>query len=526
MLDCWFESGSMPYAQQHYPFENKEHFEANYPADFIAEGLDQTRGWFYTLVVLGAALFDKPPFKHVIVNGLILAENGQKMSKRLKNYPDPLDVVNKYGADALRLFMLGSQVVHAEDLKFSENGIKEVLRNVMIPMWNAYSFFVTYANVDGYEPQAGVPRPQNLSNALDRWILSSCTQMVEELRTELDNYNLQKAANRFARFVDDLTNWYIRRSRRRFWKSTDDNDKQEAYATLHYVLVEFCKAAAPFIPFTTEAIYGNLRTADMPESVHCCDYPEPDAASRDEKLERQMELTMLAVKLGRFLRTQHNLKVRQPLSRVVLLAPDAEGAALMAGTMDIVAEELNVKAIEFGSNEDALVTRSAKANFKVMGKKLGKNMKEAAALVEKLDSATIGSILNGEAYELKLNDGTVFALSSEDLLVQRSEKAGLVVATEGGVTIALDTALTPELEAEGMAREIVSKVQNLRKENGLDVTDRIKLTITGDAEVIKAAQQHEGYIKNEVLAIEMSVTEGCGEVDLNGHAAAISVIRA
>ncbi len=527
VLDCWFESGSMPYAQQHYPFENKAHFEANFPADFIAEGLDQTRGWFYTLVVLGAALFNKPPFKHVVVNGLILAEDGQKMSKRKKNYPDPLDVVNRYGADALRLFMLGSQVVRAEDLKFSENGIKEVLRNVMIPMWNAYSFFVTYANVDGYQPQPGVPAPAKLENALDRWILSSCSQMIEEIRCELDQYNLQKAANRFERFVDDLTNWYIRRSRRRFWKSSDDRDKQEAYATLHHVLVEFCKTAAPFIPFTTEAIYGNLRTPDMPESVHCCDYPEVNAAVRDEALEKQMDLTMTAVKLGRYLRTQHNLKVRQPLARAVLLAPDAQSAELLRGTLDIVGEELNVKSVEIGTDEDALVHRSAKANFKIMGKKLGKNMKAAAALVEKLDSAAIGRIAAGASRELTLPDGTVCALAAEDLIVQRTEKAGLVVATEAGVTIALETALTPELEAEGLARELVSKVQNLRKESGLDVTDRIELAVSGDAAVLAAAETHREYIQSEVLAVAMTLqaTES-GDVELNGHTAAIALNRA
>jgi len=326
--------------------------------------------------------------------------------------------------------------------------------------------------------------------------------------------------------VDDLTNWYIRRSRRRFWKSTDDNDKQEAYATLHYILIEFCKTAAPFIPFTTEAIYGNLRTAGMPESVHCCDYPEADASCRDEQLERQMLLTVTAVKLGRFLRTQHNLKVRQPLSRAVLLAPDAEGAELLKGTLDIISEELNVKNIEFSADEDALVTRSAKANFKVMGKKLGKNMKEAAALVEKLDSAAIGRILSGAGVDLTLADGTVFTLSAEDLLVQRSEKAGLVVATENGVTIALDTALTPELEAEGLARELVSKVQNLRKESGLEVVDRIKLTVVGDAEVVAAAQAYGDYIKNEVLALDMTVSEGSGNVDINGRMADITLIKA
>ena len=527
VLDCWFESGSMPYAQKHYPFENKEHFEANFPADFIAEGLDQTRGWFYTLVVLGAALFDKPAFQHVVVNGLILAENGQKMSKRKKNYPDPMDVIDRYGADALRLFMLGSQVVHAEDLKFSENGIKEVLRNVMIPMWNAYSFFVTYANVDGYTPIAEVPAPHNPANALDRWILSSCSQMVEEIADELDHYNLQKAANRFERFVDDLTNWYIRRSRRRFWKSSDDRDKQEAYATLHYVLLTFCKTAAPFIPFTTEAIYGNLRTPEMPESVHCCDFPSAAGAARDEALEKQMELTMIAVKLGRHLRTQHNLKVRQPLARAVLLAPDAEARKLLEGTLDIIGEELNVKTLDFGADEDALVHRSAKANFKVMGRKLGKNMKEAAALVEQLDSAAVGAIAAGGEYLLKLADGTDFALHAEDILIRRTEKSGMVVATESGVTIALETTLTPELEAEGLAREAVSKVQNLRKESGLAVTDRIRLAIAGDAVLLAAVEAHRDYIAGEVLAVE--VTTRCsdqGTVDLNGHMAEVTLTRA
>lgn len=321
VFDCWFESGSMPYAQQHYPFENKEHFEEHFPADFIAEGLDQTRGWFYTLVVLAAALFDRPPFRNVVVNGLVLAENGQKMSKRLRNYPDPMELIDRCGADALRLFMLGSQVVRAEDLKFSEAGVREVLRGVMIPMWNALAFFTTYANVDHYEPAPGEVRPpEKPANVLDRWILSSASQMVEEIRAELDAYNLQKAANRFSRFIDDLTNWYIRRSRRRFWKSDDDADKKEAYATLHYVLLTFAKTAAPFIPFTTEAIYQVLRTPEMPESVHLCDYPEPDAGCRDEYLERQMAFTMLAVSQGRFLRTANDLKVRQPLARAVIAA--------------------------------------------------------------------------------------------------------------------------------------------------------------------------------------------------------------
>ncbi|MBR4076057.1 MAG: class I tRNA ligase family protein, partial [Lentisphaeria bacterium] len=379
VLDCWFESGAMPYAQMHYPFENKERFEQNFPADFIAEGLDQTRGWFYTLMVLGVCLFGKSPYRNVVVNGLILAEDGQKMSKRKKNYPDPNVVIDLYGADALRLFMLGSQVVRAEDLRFSEAGVKEILRGIMIPMWNALSFFTTYANVDGYDPGKGeVKAPVAPSNVLDRWILSSASQMVEEIRSEMDVYNLQKAANRFSKFIDDLTNWYIRRSRRRFWKSDSDQDKNEAYATLHYVLLTFARTAAPFIPLTTEAIYRALRTEEMPESVHLCDYPTP-ADCRDEYLEEQMALTMTAVSLGRFLRTANNLKVRQPLGRAILAAADAKTREMLEKTSGIIAEELNVKRVEFTADEAELVKRSCKANFKALGSRLGQRYERSGS---------------------------------------------------------------------------------------------------------------------------------------------------
>ncbi|MST95711.1 isoleucine--tRNA ligase [Victivallaceae bacterium BBE-744-WT-12] len=528
VFDCWFESGSMPYARMHYPFENKKQFEEHFPADFIAEGLDQTRGWFYTLVVLASALFDRPPFKNVLVNGLILAENGQKMSKRLKNYPDPMVVVNTYGADALRLFMLGSQVVRAEDLKFSEAGVKEILRGVMIPMWNALSFFTTYANVDGYEPPAGeVQPPAKASNVLDRWILSSASQMVEEIRGELDAYNLQKAANRFSRFIDDLTNWYIRRSRRRFWKSSDDADKREAYRTLHYVLLTFAKTAAPFIPFTTEAIYRTLRTKEMPESVHLCDYPEPNDC-RDEYLEKQMELTMTAVSSGRFLRTANNLKVRQPLAKAVLASPDAASRKMLEETAWIVAEELNVKSVEFSDDEEALVRRSAKANFKVLGSRLGKNMKEAAAKIQALTGREIGDVLAGKPYKLVLADGTEAEITAEDLVVQREEKPGLVAASENGITIALATELTPELEGEGFARELVSKIQNLRKEKGFDVTDRIRVVCLVPEKREAALEANRAYICEETLAVafETGPAENGAEADVNGESCRISVERA
>ena len=528
VFDCWFESGSMPYAQQHYPFENKQHFEENFPADFIAEGLDQTRGWFYTLVVLASALFDQPPFRNVVVNGLVLAENGQKMSKRLRNYPDPMVVIDRYGADALRLFMLGSQVVRAEDLKFSEAGVKEILRGIMIPMWNALSFFTTYASVDHYNPGEGAVRPpKHPSNVLDRWILSSASQMVEEVRAELDAYNLQKAANRFSRFIDDLTNWYIRRSRRRFWKSSDDRDKQEAYATLHYVLLVFAKTAAPFIPFTTEAIYRALRTPSMPESVHLCDYPVPDDC-RDEYLERQMALTMSAVSSGRFLRTAHNLKVRQPLSRAVLVAGSSEARQMLEATASIIAEELNVKNVEFSDDEEALVHRSCKANFKALGSRLGRNMKAAAAKIETFSGREIGEILAGKPQTITLPDGSSAEITASDLVIRREEKPGLVAASEGGVTIALATELTRELEEEGFARELVSRIQGLRRDLMLEVTDRIRIFCRVPEEWRSAVEHYRNYICGETLAVELSAepTAEMQELEINGAACQVAVEQA
>ena len=529
VLDCWFESGSMPYAQKHYPFEDKEHFEQGFPADFIAEGLDQTRGWFYTLVVLAAALFDKPPAKNVVVNGLVLAENGQKMSKRLKNYPDPLDVVNRYGADALRLFLLESQVVRAEDLKFSEDGIREVMRGVMLPIWNSFSFFVTYANVDGWSPSpGGLKAPENPANALDRWILSSLEDMVCEIRAAMDAYQLQRAANRFESFVEDLTNWYIRLSRRRFWKSGNDSDKAEAYATLYYVLITFVKAAAPFIPYMTETIYRSLRTPDMPESVHLCDFSRTGLIRRDPALERQMSLARQAVSLGRFLRTQRNLKVRQPLARAIAVSIDPDARALLEKSRGIVAEELNVKQLEILANEAELVHLSAKANFKKLGARLGARMKEAAAAIAKLSGDEVASLIAGNVCTLTLSGGEKVDLTYEDIIVMRAEKEGICVAAGEGITLALDTTLTDELVREGLARELVSRIQNMRKESGLDVSDRIRVSLTADPEVCAAADAFRSYISGETLAVAVNctateVTDGADTADINGHKCRLAI---
>ncbi len=527
VLDCWFESGSMPYAQHHYPFENREKVEATFPADFIAEGLDQTRGWFYSLMMLSTMLFDKPPYRNVVVNGLVLAEDGRKMSKHLHNYPDPMDVVNQYGADAVRLCMLGSPVVRAEDLKFSENGVREVMRTVIIPLWNAHCFLNTYARVGGWRP-ATTTAPRNPKNELDRWVISRLMATTRDIRDAMDHYDLQKGANRFTGFLDELTNWYIRRSRRRFWKSDNDQDKFEAYQTLHYVLVTFCQLAAPFIPFITEKIYGNLRTDDMPDSVHLCDYPEVDAELLDEALNQRMAHTMAAVKLGHFLRTQSVLKVRQPLAKAVLVSPDAGVRAALSQMSRVIAEELNVKEVELQEDELALVSLSARGNMKVLGPKLGSRMKLVVPLIQKLTPAEITALRKGETLELKAADGTVFPITQEEVVIQRTEKPGMTVANEGDITVALDTRLTDALIQEGWAREIVSKLQNLRKELKFEVADRIRVLYAGPEEFTSALAAQKAYIAAETLAVSLEPGDvsDMAEVELNGVKARFHIEKA
>lgn len=497
VLDCWFESGAMPYAQSHYPFENKEHFESNFPADFICEGLDQTRGWFYTLTVLAAALFESPAFKHVVVNGLVLAADGKKMSKSERNYTDPMQVINNYGADALRLFLTHSAVVKGEDLKYSDEGVREILKTVIIPLWNAYSFFVTYANIDQVKP-AG--RPERPGNPLDVWILSEAERLVLEVTEQLDSYDLQKAIDPIVNFIDVLNNWYIRRSRRRFWRSESDTDKQEAYETLLSVLMKLVTVSAPFIPFVSEEIYQNLRTDSMPESIHLCEYPEYDASLRDFDLEHKMKLTLQAVSLGRSLRSMYNLKVRQPLKAIHIYTIDRKERSILYEMVEIIKDELNVKEVVFRENEGDLVEYSAKANFKVLGKRLGKDMKQAAATISALRAKEIQSLLEGGVLSIEVN-GRSYDITSESVVIQRSEKDNLRVVNEGSLTVALDAELTPELLEEGMVRDLVRGIQNLRKEAGLDVTDRINLGLNGSGAVKAAVENNLDYLLEETLAV-------------------------
>jgi isoleucyl-tRNA synthetase len=504
VLDCWFESGAMPYGQNHYPFENRAHFDAHFPANFISESIDQTRGWFYTLVVLGAALFDKPTFKNVIVSGLILDSEGKKMSKSARNYADPMQVIATYGADAMRLFLVDSAVLKGEDLRFSEAGVKEVVKNVIIPLWNSYSFFVTYANIDGFSAN-GAPRYAADSaagapgNSLDRWILSEAERMVLEVTGQLEAYDLQKAADVFMGFIDLMNNWYIRRSRRRFWRSGNDADKREAYQTLHAALLKLIMTAAPFIPFITEEIYSNIRTPGMPESIHLCDYPVYDEARRDEGLERRMRVTMKTVSMGRSLRTDYALKIRQPLKALHLVTRDPEEKRILAEMEELIKDELNVKSLVFRENEDELVEYRAKANFRTLGKLLGKDMKAAAARIETLSLADIHSILAGTGVEMSVGERS-FTLTSEGVEIQRIEKDNLKVINEGSLTVALDPELTPELIQEGLVRDLVRGIQNLRKDKGLDVTDRIELTLFGAEPVRVAAEHYKDHLLSETLA--------------------------
>ncbi|RMD82659.1 MAG: isoleucine--tRNA ligase, partial [Lentisphaerae bacterium] len=455
VLDCWFESGSMPYAQKHYPFENKSWLDNHFPADFIAEGLDQTRGWFYTLMVLATALFDRPPFRNVIVNGLILAEDGSKMSKRKKNYPDPSEIMEKYGADAMRLYLLSSPVVRAEKLRFSEfkhvitledgsqlqtpDGVMETMRNVLVPFWNAYVFFVTYARVDGWLPPdcASEEPPTAVCNQLDQWILSQIESLVEDVTNALDAYDLQTAGLSFVAFVDNLTNWYIRRSRRRFWKSTNDQDKEQAYQVLYYVLMRFVKTIAPFTPFIADAIYRNLRNEKMPVSVHLCDFPEAVAELRNKELDKQMSEVMTAVNLGHRLRSQHSLRVRQPLRKVVLMSFDESTRQNLQAMQDIIREELNVKEVHIDADEHQLVDLSAKPNFPRLGPKLGRRMKAATSAITNLTLQQIAALQNGESITLDIDDGEPITITFDDIELKRSEKDGLAVANRDQITVAL-----------------------------------------------------------------------------------------
>jgi len=514
VLDCWFESGAMPYAQNHYPFKNKEFFDSHFPSDFISEGLDQTRGWFYTLTVLAAALLKKPAFKNCIVSGLVLASDGKKMSKSLRNYTDPNEVINTFGADALRLFLVHSAVVKADDLRFSDEGVRDVMKSIIIPLWNAYSFFVTYANIDKITASGASEKPVN---PLDEWILSETQTLVEKTGGALEAYDLSRAVDPILRFIDLLNNWYIRRSRRRFWRKDKDSDKLEAYGALYEALKTLIMVAAPFMPFTSDAIWQNLRQGSDPESVHLADFPVPSEKRRNKPLEFRMASVMSAVYIGRALRSQCNIKSRQPLRRAELVTRDNDEKKALVEMADIIREELNVKEIVFSDNEEDLVEYEVKANFRVLGKELGKDMKAAAARIENLSHAEIQSVLEGSSLSIDIQcEGGVRALeiTADKLDIRRNEKANLRVLNEGTLTVGLDTEITRELSMEGDIRDLIRGVQNARKEMGLEVTDRIELYIHGSDSLKEAWDRFNLLAADETLATKTAWTKADGQIEI------------
>jgi len=493
VLDCWFESGSMPYAQIHYPFENKEKFENNFPAEYIAEGLDQTRGWFYTLHVLSNALFGKPAFKNCIVNGIVLAEDGQKMSKRLKNYPDPHYILDNYGADALRFYLMNSPVVKADDMRFSEKGVSDVVRNLILPIWNSYSFFVTYANIDKWDPKFGLPvntatgkKTLGSTNKLDRWIIALLNELTETEIKWMEAYDLQKASNAIYSFVDSLTNWYIRRSRRRFWKSEDDEDKKMAYQTLYIVLTKLCRIIAPFTPFVSEEIYRNLTKE---ESVHLTRYPKPDKEARDPKLMQEMFTAKTIVSLGLASRAKNKIKVRQPLAKVQVALGDQYDKKVLDDQIEIIKEELNVKELELIDNPKDLAETIARPNAKLLGPKYGKDVQK---IIMEAKEGKFKKLDNGN---IKVLD---FELTPDEMEIAYIGKEGTDVETEEGILVALDTKITPELMLEGQARDLVRQIQEMRKSAEYNVDDRIQVAIINAPDGL--IDKFGDYIKAETLA--------------------------
>ncbi|HEX6145632.1 MAG TPA: class I tRNA ligase family protein, partial [Acidimicrobiia bacterium] len=530
VLDGWFESGSMPYGMLHYPFENADRFEAAFPAKFIAEGLDQTRGWFYTLIVLSTALFDKPAFENCVVNGLILAEDGRKMSKSLKNYPDPSGIFEEMGADALRAFLINSPVLRAEPLRFSSDGVAEVVRTVLLPMWNTYSFFTTYAEADGITTSdlAEAPPPGDRPE-MDRWILSVLQSLVAEVNLQMEGYYLYNVVPPILGFIDHLTNWYVRRSRRRFWRARGesgegDADKLAAFATLYEVLTTFIEVLAPVLPFITEHLYQDLvarHRPDAPASVHHRDFPDSDADLIDPGLERAMEVVREVVRLGRNLRKREGHRVRQPLSRLTVLTRDPKVRAAVANHVGVISDELNVKEVITSADEAEMVSLSAKANFRVLGQVLGARMPEVAAGIAALGQDELETLLGGGTLTVAGHQ-----LSQDDVLVDRTPREGTVVETGTDLAVVLDTRVSDDLLLEGLAREIMSRVQRMRRDAGLDVTDRIEMKWwSEDREVRAAFAAHDDLIASELLASSISQSDSPlpAVIDLGDREVAIEI---
>lgn len=510
LIDVWFDSGAMPFAQFHYPFENKEWFESNFPADFICEGIDQTRGWFYTLHAISTMLFENIAYKNLIVNELILDKNGLKMSKSKGNTVDPFALFDKYGADATRWYLVTTSPPWRPTL-FDEEGLVEVQRKFFGTLINTYSFFALYANIDNFEFKEDLV-PYSERPEIDRWIISKMNSLILEYKELMDNYDVTKAARAVSSFViDHLSNWYVRRCRRRFWKSEMNKNKLSAYQTLFECLLNVAKLTSPFAPFISEEIYRNLNTIanrDESISVHLTQFP--DAGYIEKELEEKMEVAQNVVYLTRAMRAKSNLKVRQPLKKIMVVVDNNKRDALKSMS-DVILDEVNIKELVVLDDDAGIVNKSAKANFKSIGPKFGKKVNAVANAIKNFTKDEISSLEKGEVVTLSIGDENV-PIAREDVEIISSEITGWLVESESGVTVAIDTELTQELVNEGLAREFVNRIQNMRKDAGYNVTDRINISVGGDAGLIDAVKQFSEYIAAETLANTVSI-----ESILNGY---------
>lgn len=521
VFDCWFESGSMPYAQLHYPFENKDIFTSKFPADFIAEGIDQTRGWFYTLTVLGAALFDSCAFKNVIVNGLILAEDGRKMSKKLKNYPEPSAIIDKHGADALRFYLLKSAAVRGEDMCFSERDVETSVRQLLLPLWNCYVFFATYANIYKWQPISAAFPVSTLP--VDQWIISCMQKLIFDIEESLEKYHLSNAVESLIEFIESLTNWYIRRNRRRFWEDSNPVDQQIAFSTLYSILYTFAQVIAPFVPFISEEIYQNLRRDEDPISVHLTTFPSYNFSLRKRELEEKTALIQTVVNLGHSLRKEHHIKVRQPLQTAFIVSTDQSIIASLQEQEILIKEELNVKEIRFSQEESQFVTRSIKPNLKTLGKKVGKWLPKLREKIEKLTYEEASACTEEDPISIAI-DSHIFSITPEDLLIRSVVREGIIAQIADNITIALNLELNETLIQEGIARELVNKLNTMRKSLGLQVTDRIAVTIDTTEKVKKSFYFYADYITNEALIADVAFAPCKGSpVDINGESTKIAL---
>jgi isoleucyl-tRNA synthetase len=509
LIDVWFDSGSMPYSQWHYPFENKEQVENQLrKADFIAEGVDQTRGWFYTLHAIATMISDDVAYKNVVSNGLVLDKNGQKMSKRLGNAADPFDTLNKYGADATRWYMV-SNANPWDNLKFDVEGITEVQRKFFGTLYNTYSFFSLYANVDKFTyKETDIPlkeRPE-----IDRWILSELNTLIKETTAFYEDYEPTKAARAITTFVtENLSNWYVRLCRRRFWKGTYEQDKIAAYQTLYTCLKTIAQLGAPIAPFFMEQLYRDLTSVcenDASESVHLALFPKTDDSLIDMALEEKMHKAQIISSLTLSLRKKVSIKVRQPLQRIMIPVLDARDRAQIEAIADLVKSEVNVKEIELIDDASGILVKEIKPNFKVLGPRFGKDMGQIAGIIKSFQQEDIVLLEKTGEKEVEVN-GNAFNLTLEDVEITSSDIEGWLVANQSGITVALDVTLSPELKKEGISREIVNRIQNIRKESGLEVTDRITIEIASHSELDDALKTNEHYIKEETLADLLTITQ-------------------